>query len=270
MLLLLLVLMWVQFLLFPKHKNKQIKTVTAPPSELTTSVERPPLSSFHLFGSNQTSELALSALQIETSLDLIITGIFASDDSDLARAYIRNRQGDEKKFKIGEDVFGLAELAEVHEDHVVLSRNQKKEKLSLSKGHAISTKKTNKNNSMVRENASNRIANHIKSSSQWQEMLDQQKYDPNKIAQIVGNVSVVRDNQGQINGLRVSNLSSGNALIKQGLKRNDQIIAINGIDISSKNMLTLQSQLQNNDQANVTVLRNGRKLNVNLNLSEFQ
>lgn len=276
MLLALLVVVWVQFILFPKHNQTDIQAVTAPPTPLLETAQRPQLSSFHLFGSSTVSEVPLDLLQGETSLDLIITGIFASNDPDAGRAYIRSRQGDEKKFQVGDDVFGLATLDAIHEDYLVLKRsNNRKEKLSLSKGYLLDTNKTAANQNgrnkpaATTAQASN-IRNHINTSTDWQEMLNKQKYDPNKIAKIVGNVSVVRNNEGQIAGLRVSSLSGSNALTKQGLRRNDQIVAINGVDISSRNVLTLQQQLQNSSTANVTVMRNGRKMNLNINLSEFQ
>lgn len=271
-LLALLVWVWVQFILFPKHKPSQIVAVTAPPSQLDHKDQRPPISSFHLFGSSSVSEIPLNLLQSESSLDLIITGIIASNEPAQGRAYIKNRQGDEKKFKVGDDVFGLATLDAVHDDYLVLKRAGKQEKLSLSKGHAINTHSQVKRGKAenIRAANSSRIANHINTSSDWQDMLNKQKYDANKIAKIAGNVSVIRDGQGQIAGLRVSQLAGNSSLLKQGLKPNDQIIEVNGVKISYQNILTLQKQLESSANANVTIKRNGRNINLKLNLSEFQ
>ncbi len=273
MLLVLIAWLWVQFVLFPKHQSNDIEAVTARPTQLSNFNLRPKPSTYHLFGSSSETEIPLDLLQGETSLNLIVTGIFASDDPAQGRAYIRNTQGDEKKFQVGDDVFGLAELAAIHNDHLVLKRaGNRNEKLSLSKGRIISTSAKPKNDPAAanRIASSQRIANHIKKSSDWQEMLDQQKYDPNKIAQMASKVSVVRDNQGQIAGLRVSQLSGSSELVKQGLRSNDQIVAVNGVEISYQNILSLQKQLESNADVNVTVMRNGRKMNLNLNLSEFQ
>ncbi|WP_223787585.1 type II secretion system protein N [Marinicella meishanensis] len=264
--------LWLQFMLFPKHRDQDIQAVTAPPTNLPSLTPRPLPSSYHLFGSSTESELPMALLSGETSLNLIVTGLFASDDPQQGRAYIRS-QGEEKKFQVGDDVFGMAELEAIHTDHVVLKRSgNRKETLSLSKGRtSIDTNPTQVkspiNNSTV---ASQRISNHINQSSNWQEMLNQQKYDPNKIAQMASQVSVIRDGQGQIAGLRVSQLSGGNALLKQGLRANDQIVAVNGVDISYQNILTLQKQLESSEEVSVTVMRNGRRMNLNLNLSELQ
>ena len=169
----------------------------------------------------------------------------------------------------------MAELAAIHDDYLMLRRTGgKNEKLSLSKGAKLSTASKPENNRAVNsaknEASSARIANHINKSSDWQDMLNKQQYDPNKIRQLAGKVSIVKDGQGKIAGLRVSQLASSSIMLKQGLKSNDQIVAVNGIDISYQNMLTLQQQLQSNSNVSVTVMRNGRKMNLNLNLSEFQ
>lgn len=276
MLLGLIVLLWVQFILFPKHQSNDIQAVTAPPVQLTDSSQIPQLSSYHLFGSSSMTEIPLDMLQGESSLDLIITGIFSSNDPSQGRAYIRSRQGDEQKFKVGDDVYGLAELAAIHDNHLVLRRaGGKNEKLSLSKGAIHSTTSKSPATNRVKINAKNeassaRIENHINKSSDWQDMLNKQQFDPNKIKQLAGKVSVVKDGQGKIAGLRVSQLASSSELVKQGLKSNDQIVSVNGVEISYQNILTLQQQLQSNANVSVTVMRNGRKMNLNLNLSEFQ
>ncbi|MCB1584583.1 MAG: PDZ domain-containing protein, partial [Xanthomonadales bacterium] len=273
-LLALLVWVWVQFILFPKHQNNDIKAVTAPPSNLPTQVVRPKPSSYHLFGSSTETEIPLSLLQGETSLELIITGILASDDPTSGMAFIRNRQGEEKKFKVGDDVFGLATLDAIHEDYLILRRGGgKREKLSLSKkclstiNQTSSLQTTDDTQKII---SSNRIANHIKKPQDWQQMMNAQKFDPNKIAQMASKVSVVRDGQGQITGLRVSQMAGANSLTKQGLRSNDQIIAVNGVKIAMNNILELRKQLESGSSADVTVLRNGKQLNLNLNLSELQ
>ncbi|TDR22709.1 type II secretion system protein C [Marinicella litoralis] len=273
MLLALLVLVWVQFILFPKHLQNDITAVTAPNSQLLPQAIRPKPSSFHLFGSSTVTEVPLDLLQFESSLDLIITGIFSSDDASQGLAYIRNRQGDEQKFKVGDDVFGLAVLDAIYDDHLILRRGgAKKEKLSLSKNRIDSQPTAINKPNVTSKNAvsSARIANHINQSSDWQDMLNKQKYDPSKIAKIASKVSVVTDGQGKISGLKVSQISGAGALMKQGLRSNDQITAVNGVKISYQNILELRKQLEGSSEANVTIMRNGKELNLNLNLSEFQ
>lgn len=102
--------------------------------------------------------------------------------------------------------------------------------------------------------------NHLNGAQQpnWQEMLDQQKFDPTKISSVVWNINLVTNQAVQIQGLRVSNLADGNLLKKHGLQSIDIITAINGNRISSKNLTTVRQTLQQNPNATITFKRNGK------------
>ncbi len=272
-LLLLLLLLWGQFILFPKHQSSAVQSATAPPTLAMGISSRPAISGYHLFGDSATSETQINLSNAgETGLDLIITGIFASNDSQQGLAYIRNLGGQEEKFEVGQMVFDLAEITAIYPDYVLLKRQGQQEKLSLSKNRLQTDSRPKVNGNKASEHAAVAARNQqfINSGDSWQETLSKTKYDPAKIAKIVGNVSVVHDSAGQIAGLRVSSLSGSDALVKQGLKANDRITAINGVNISTENILTIKQQLEQNDRATVTVNRNGREISLNLNLSELQ
>ena len=168
----------------------------------------------------------------------------------------------------------MAKLTEVHDGYLILSRGAKKERLSLHKGVGINTDRRpesrKKKPDTPEEIKANNIRNFVKNSGDWQQKLNQQKFDPNKISNIVKNLNVMQNSSGQITGLRVASMSQNSALLKQGLKRNDQIVAVNGTAISTQNLLNLRSQLEQAGNAQVTVMRNGRKINLNVNLSELQ
>lgn len=271
---LLAVVLWGQFILFPKHRGAGIESATAPPALAASNTTRAPLSSHHLFGAAASSETSLNhSLSGETSLDLIITGTFASNDQQSGQAYIRQPGGDEKMFQVGDQVFDMAKLTAVYPDYILLSRNGRQEKLTLSKNRLSSDRNPagqvrNTDGSQVDVAARNR--QFINSSGHWQEALNQTKFDANKIAKIAGNVSIITDNTGQVAGLKVSALSGNNVLLKQGLQSNDRIIAVNGVAIASNNLFTIKQQLEQSERATVTVNRNGREISLNLNLSELQ
>ncbi|KAA3646913.1 MAG: hypothetical protein DWP95_03245 [Proteobacteria bacterium] len=272
-LLLLTVVLWGQFLLFPKHRGTTIESATAPPTLVPQVNTRPAVSTYHLFGSSNTTETPLNAaLAGETGLDLIITGTFASNTQQRGHAYIRQPGGDEKMFQVGDQVFNVAKLSAVYPDYVLLSRNGRQEKLTLSKNRLQSnrtgTSQSNQPQSQVPDTEYNQP--FTSGAENWQEALNQTKFDANKIARLAGHVSVVRDNGGQIAGLKVSALSANDALMRQGLQSNDRIIAVNGVAIASNNLFTIKQQLEQGERATVTVNRNGREISLNLNLSEFQ
>lgn len=271
---LLILALWTHFILFPQGQTSSFEPAYNPPQKNTNTVKQPKPSTYHLFGSSEITETSLAHLDTESQLNLILTGIMSSDDAKAGMAYIKTTKGEEKKFKVGDDVFGLAKLAEVHDDYLILSRGAKKERLSLHKGVGINTDRRPASRKKKPETAdevkANNIRNFVKNSNQWQQTLNQQKFDPNKISNITKNLNVIQNSQGQITGLRVSTLSQNSALLKQGLQRNDQIIAVNGTEISTQNILNLRNQLDQASNAQVTVLRNGRKININVNLSELQ
>lgn len=271
-LIILAVVVWGQFLLFPKHRGASIESAISPPNLVPQISTRPPVSNYHLFGASETTETALNpALAGETGLDLIITGTFASNEQKRGQAYIRQPGGDEKMFQVGDRVFNVADLSAVYPDYVLLTRNGRQEKLSLSKNR-IQSNSTNRRQSGVPQNQLASSQNQTSNSgvNNWQEALNQTKFDPNKIAQLAGNVSVVRNNSGQIAGLKVSSLSANDALMRQGLQSNDRIIAVNGVNIATDNLFAIKQQLEQGERAVVTVNRNGREISINLNLSELQ
>lgn len=271
---LLILALWTHFILFPQGRSSGFESATKPPVRITSNINRSNPSTFHLFGSSEITETSLSYLDTESQLNLILTGIMSSEDASSGMAYIKTTKGEEKKFKVGDDVFGLAKLSEVHDDYLILSRGSKKERLSLHKGVGINTDRRpasrKKKTETTEEIKANNIRNFVKNSGDWQQTLNQQKFDPNKINNIVKNLNVMQNNQGQITGLRVASMSQNSALLKQGLKRNDQIVAVNGTAISSQNLLNLRQELEQAGNAQVTVMRNGRKINLNVNLSELQ
>lgn len=270
--LLLAVVVWGQFLLFPKHRGADIESAIRPPALVPQLSSRPALSKYHLFGASNTTETAISSdSAAETGLDLLITGTFTSSDENRGQAFIRQPGGDEKMFQVGDRVFNLATLSAVYPDYVLLTRNGRQEKLTLSKNR-MQSGATGSPASARMQSAANTAnpATAVNGPQNWQEALNQSKFDASKISQVAGQVSVVRNNAGKIAGLKVSSLSANDALMRQGLRSNDRIIAVNGVAIAGNNLFTIKQQLEQGQRATVTVNRNGREISLNLNLSEFQ
>ncbi|MBL4773997.1 MAG: PDZ domain-containing protein [Alcanivoracaceae bacterium] len=163
----------------------------------------------------------------------------------------------------------MAILKEIHKSHVVLSHNGKNERLSLLEStQVVHSTRTNKSTNKKSKPA---FLKHLNGSEQrsWQQMIDKQKFDPNKISNIVSNINMVTDQSGAIRGLRVSNLAQGNLLKKHGLRSNDIITAINGNKVSAKNMLSIKKTLEQNPNATVTIKRNGKVHNIKVNLNDL-
>lgn len=67
----------------------------------------------------------------DSTLDLFLKGIVATDDHQLGYAIIRDSDRQEFHFRAGDSVYGLAELEEIHVDRVIIRRNGHREVLRL-------------------------------------------------------------------------------------------------------------------------------------------
>jgi general secretion pathway protein C len=224
------------------------------------------IAQYHIFGSKEIlTDMPL--MQTETSLNLSLSGTMSGVDETQGIAYIANNRGEQEKFRVGDKVFDLATLKEIYKTHVVLSHNGRMERLALSENSKISTSPKKP----IAKKQSENLMKHLNGAKNrnWQEMMDQQKFDPSKISSIVGNVNIVTNQTGQVQGLRVSNLAQGDLLTKHGLKSNDIITAINGNKVSNANMLSIKKTLEQNPNATVTIKRNGQIQNIQINISDL-
>ena len=270
----LIVFLWIKFTLFKDdNSNLQTNGVQVSNSSFQSfSQLNDPIAKYHIFGSTEVL-YDVPIAQNQTSLNWTLNGTMSGGEGNQGVAYISNTQGVQQKFNVGDQIFDVATLEEVHKSYVSIRHNGKLERLSLSEN-------TNSANSSSRSNSKSLIQNkpatpsymkHLNGAQQrdWQEVLDQQKFDPNKISSIVGNVNLVTNQAGQIQGLRVSNLADGNLLKKHGFQSNDIITAINGNRISGNNLTTIRQALQQNPNATITFKRNGKVQNIQVNISDL-
>jgi len=267
-LLALIVLVWVKA--FIKNTDSEFDTGINVSSN-TNKIEltnQGSIAQYHIFGSKEVL-IDVPMVQSGTSLDLSLSGTMSGVDETQGIAYIANNRGEQKKFRVGDKVFELATLKEIYKDYVVLSHNGKNERLALSENEKVST--SSRTNKVVDKKAPAPLLKHLSGAQNrnWQEMMNQQKFDPSKISSIVGNVNIVTNQMGKVQGLRVSNLAQGDMLTKHGLKSNDIITAINGNKVSSANMLSIKQTLEQNPNATVTIKRNGQIQNIQINISDL-
>ncbi|HHL31787.1 MAG TPA: PDZ domain-containing protein [Oceanospirillales bacterium] len=265
----LIVMLWGRFIL---SGNSQIaldsKASQAPIGQRQNTLHRGSIAQYHIFGSaQQLYDIPLS--QGNSNLDFVLNGTMSNSNKGSGMAYISNVQGIQKKFNVGDKIFDLATLKEVHKNYVIISHNGKNERISLSE-NKISFDTVSRKKPAINK-ASAVFNSHLNGSQQrsWQEMIDQQKFDPNKISNIVSNISMVTDQSGSIQGLRVSNLAQGNLLKKHGLRSNDIITAVNGKQVSAKNMLSIKKAIMENPNTTITIKRNGKVQNIQVNLSDI-
>lgn len=263
----LIVWVWAKFALFGNSDDAFENVVVAKPVASNQVSAANSIANYHIFGSAQELyDVPLS--QGQTSLNLTLNGTMSQSDEKTGLAYISNVQGVQSKYKVGDKVFDNAKLVEIHKTYVVLDNNGKKERLSLPEKLASSSQ----NSQSTTQSRKSPISNHLKGGNQgdWQQMMQQQQFDPNKIANIVKNTSLVVDQAGSIKGVRVSSLASGAInLNKVGLKSSDIITAVNGKKISGNNLLELGKTIQENPNSVVTISRNGKVHNIQISINDL-
>ncbi len=266
----LIVYVWLQFFLGNDANKNQSDINSGFSVEPSIKVKNNnSIADYHIFGSSQVlTETPL--MTGESSLKLSLSGTMASENKKIGLAYIANTQGIQKKFRVGEKVFELATLTEIYPDYVVLNRNGRNEKLMLTEVSRVDSKVRNSNTNL-QSNKKSAVLNHLKTpeNKNWQELMNQQKFDPTKISSIVGNVNLMTDQAGQIQGVKVANLVQGDTLSKFGLQSNDVITSINGSKVNASNLLSIRKTLEENPNATVTIKRNGKLQNIQVNLSDL-
>jgi type II secretion system protein C len=263
----LIALLWIRFALHDDSPNNlQATSGIKPTSSYLPAQQKNSISQYHIFGSSQ-ELIDIPISTGETKLNLELSGTMSNINNTQGLAYISNAQGVQKKFIVGDKVFNTATLKEIHKTYVVLQHHGKKERLSLREN-----KQTTRGNRKSKNNQqAPAYLKHLNGgqSNDWQATMDKQKFNPATISKLVKKVNFVADQKGDIQGIRVSGLVSGDLLTKSGLQPNDIITAINGNRVSSENILKIKQTLEQNPNATISIKRNGRVQNVQVNLNKF-
>lgn len=152
-----------------------------------------------------------------TRLKLTLRGIAAENDRHQGLAIIQKPNKEEKHFKVGDSVFGLATLDEIYTDHVLLLKDGRYEKLFLAKLRDSSSKKKIATPvGKSRKTPASRVkpTSPIHVDNKFWEYLD---YEPAVI-------------NGRIAGLKLvaEEKDEEEILLSNGLKPGDVVIDVNG------------------------------------------
>lgn len=225
----------------------------APPAAARKVVDVPSILRANLFGQ---SPVASGPDAPVTTMNLKLPLVFADvKDEKLGFAAIGTTDTDVKVYAVGQDLPNGARLHAVYVDRVLLDRGGSIEAL-LVPPRAGATQALG----MAPPTASAGV-----SMDRFQQIM---RDNPDIVNQIMSRQPVFQD--GRLTGVRVNPGSNAQAFNRLGLRPNDLVTTING--------LALDDQARSNDvfnslngasQARVTVLRNGREMELNLNLAEI-
>ncbi len=230
------------------------------------------ISRWHLFGKAGAVAVVAPKQEVvpETKLRLELRGILASPDAKFSRAIIFEPPRSEDTYGIGAALPGGATLVEINNDHIVLLRQGRREKLLLPregmKSSPVASRATSSRSR--RQNSSRRNAGQpMQSSSRLSELRTVLNNDPQSLMGLINAKPEIVD--GKIKGFRLDGNQNGQLMRRFGLRRGDVVTAVNNIRLDgSANLPELLNELKTAEQVKIEYSRRGRPRSVVLNMDE--
>jgi len=206
----------------------------------------------HMFGEPRTRETeagrppAQAQEAPETQLDLTLRGVLAQGGGD-GLAIITDRQGDHRLYRVGDQLSGGVEIEAIYGDRVLLRRHGQLEALSLPKDDQEGVS--------LAQDSGGDLGQRL---ARYRETVVQ---DPRQLSQLVRASPVRRS--GRFVGYRLTPRSQEQLFRSLGLQQGDVVTAVNGIELDrpEKGLMAARSLLDA-EQLDITVLRNGREINI--------
>ncbi|KZN51575.1 type II secretion system protein GspC [Pseudoalteromonas luteoviolacea] len=258
------------WLLFPKPEAASINLAPNQTQNSTQAVSSASILAQHIFGkANEKPKDADKPKPVisnapETRLNVKLTGIVAVSKNDSAGLAIIDSQGRQETYLVQDVIKGTrAKLAQVLPDRVILDVSGRFETLMLDGldfTQQVAMPTAPKKNAAPKES---RISEQTRSelAQRRQELLN----EPGKLFDYI-RISPERRN-GQLVGYRLRPGKDPELFKKMGLKNNDLAIAINGYQLTDmKQAMTAMNELRESTDANITIERDGRTLDVQFSL----
>ena len=261
-----------------------VNTTKPSPSVSKPSID---LTTLNLFGiANQTTVAAIDAP--ETKLNLELQGVFTAESQENSTAIVAERNKDGLLYHVGDRLPGNAILSAVYDDHILIRRGARTEKLMFSDAklrRIAPTNSTTQNQPEDAISAPNSASQPVSTSSRLQEIRNriaqrkqqeagsssstggslreyitenQQRLeqDPQALMQEIG-ISPVNSNSSQ--GYKISGNESS-ALAQTGLKAGDVVVSVNGKPVGNvQNDRSLINQALEAKRVRVEVQRGERR-----------
>lgn len=230
--------------------------VSAPARPLThprKAIDVQAIANAHLFGTAKTEMAADPASAPQTQMNLVLAGVWASEDPSRGFAFIGESANTAKMYGVGKIVRGGTTLSAVYPDRVILDTGGRLETLALPR---LSTATTA---FMARPLPAARPG------SQFTENIRRiAESNPTAFTEIVRPQPVFAN--GVQRGYRVYPGRQRQQFSKLGLQPGDLITSINGTPLDDPQRgMEIFSTMGDSDRVTVTVERNGRPQELSLN-----
>lgn len=219
------------------------------------------IATLHLFGekSSRPAPVQRPVEAPETRLQLILRGVFASDDAAAAGAIIAERNGKESFYGVGDQLPGGAVLKTVYEDRIVLMRSGRLETLRMPREEVAAGR---------RQTPRSVGAGSAGGAEQsLRELRDMVLDNPQQLADKVQ----LRPHTegGRMVGYQVRPGRDARFLSRFGLQAGDVVTAVNGtrLDSPARGLSILRS-LARSDRVRLEIKRNGVPQTIELDVNQ--
>ena len=228
------------------------------------------VSSIHLFGDAAKKEIVAKAPEPvepirDTSLNLQLAGVFASDPAENAIAIISAGSAEQSAYGIGDKISGETSLEAVYSDYVILRNRGKLEKLSLPENvQPIAV--TAVQSSEPQPNVQSQPA-AVELPSNPRELRDTLARNPSMLGRVVA-AEPYQEN-GKLVGYRITPKQNPEILESQGIVGGDVITRVNDIQLNSqKQGIRALRNAVKADNLEVVVLRDGVEIPISISLAQ--
>ena len=226
-----------------------------------------------LFGESGKAQVKEVVAAPETRLNLELQGVFTNNNPDLSSAIIAERGKNGELFGIGDRVPGNAFLHAVEQNHVLIKRGTRLEKLLFPKQRLNITSANQRSTSSRGASKARSSTRTIQpsvgtstpsggseasaASAAGNSSRDKMLRNPEQAIRDFGFEPVA---PGRASGYRVGTNASNSAVASAGLQPGDVVISVNGMPVGvAMNDARLFDQVRSAGRARVEVERNGRR-----------
>ncbi len=212
----------------------------------------------------------------ETRLPLVLRGIYSSTDDKLSNAIIENSRKEQNLYFINDSLPEATnlKLAKVLIDRVILSRSGKFETLKMEEeetssistiGETIKSPKLSSNadkkGRMIDKRKNDQLTGKLTN------LHSQIMQDPESLAGMMNALPVIED--GEIKGFKISPGKDPGLFTQAGLRRNDVVTNVNGIELNSiSNGMALKEELKTATEISVQLTRGSQQISLVYSLNE--
>lgn len=230
------------------------------------------IAQWHLFGAKpRVQKSAPASVQParlpETKLNLVLRGVYASENPQAAGAILSEPSGKQGFYRVGARLPGGAVLKEVHADHIILERRGRLETLRLPKEKIDGAQQRARRSSSGLGRGAVTASLPADREPTPREFRDIVVKDPQRLTDIVQMTPYSKG--GRFIGYRITPGKNKALFDSFGLRTGDIVTSINGITIDSPtNGLSVLRSLATARQVSIEVERNGVKQTLQLDLDQ--